>query len=306
MLDTLCTRHDLDAVQAEATSLVEGGDGWSRFIMRGTQKPLRADKLARIMRGTHKGVGMVRLPALITEFARLDGRPRSTIAWYARLAREAGKMPTTKRGQGAAHMGVREAVNLILACNGAEDPKQGANAIERFRSYTPYLYEVGGKEKEGLDEIENCDIRDIGLEPNLGKALEKLIHRTPSLFKTLNKNSKYRHTKISTKNLFFEIKTSLFISLSLKEGQTIIRLSEASFYSYDIPHFEKNNTTIYYCDDVEKRLNQMLFGPVTNFRSVEVNLEFGVFLGLAKLFFEDSMEFPDELIPQSKGGGGDG
>ena len=263
------------------------------------------------MRSMHKGIGKVRLPALISEYARLDGRSRNTIAWYARNAREAGKMPTTKRGRGAAYMGVREAVNLILACNCAEDPKEGANAIERFRSYEPFVYndilynDIRGKEE--LDKIENCDIREIGLERDLGKALEKLIHLTPRLFETLDETLKYWRPERSVKERFIEITASYEIRLTLDKYSATISLSEEPFYVRDIPNFEiKNIVKIYYCAAGMKQLRKIQFEHTPNFRSVEVRLGFGFFLGLAKLFFEDSMQFPDELLPQSKDGGGDG
>jgi hypothetical protein len=271
---------------------------------------LRAYRSRRIVRVTHKGVGMVRLPALITEYARLDGRPRSTIAWYARLAREAGKLPTTKRGRGAAEMGVREAVNLILACNCAEDPKEGANVIKKYRSYEVYEKNIGSEidwwlDKE-IDEIENSDIREIALEPNLGTALEKLIYLTPSLFKTLYKMNQHFDPEKSDKERFTDIAATHNISLSIKEDEVKIKIKEhASVMIED--RFEKNNIEIMYVEDQYKQFSKMYTRePVTKFRHVETTLGFGVFIGLAKLFFEDSMKFPDELIPQSEDEVGDG
>ena len=253
---------------------------------------------------------MVRLPALITEYAKLDGRPRSTISWYARLAREAGKMPTTKRGQGAAHMGVREAVNLILACNGAEDPKEGANAIERLRSYE-VSWSLTGSQRDlelamdrELDEIKNPDIREIAMQPNLGKVLEKLIHLTPNLFGTLYKNMQHLDPERNCKDIFTEIATTHNISLSIEEHAVLLKIKVHSLHVI-IDRLEKNSVEIMYTDDLDKYAIKYS-GPPTEFRHVETTLRFGLFLGLAKLFFEDSMQFPDELIPQSKDGGGDG
>ncbi len=254
---------------------------------------------------------MVRLPALITEYAKLDGRPRSKIAWYARLAREAGKLPTSKRGRGASEMGVREAVNLILACNCAEDPKEGANVIEKYRSYEVYAEIIGSQldlvlalERE-LDEIENSDIREIALEPNLGKALEKLIHLTPSLFKTLYKNMQYVHPEKNDKERFIEIAMTHNISLSIEEHNATLNIKEHAL-SIRVDRLDKNSIEIMYTDNLDEQIKKNYFGPATEFRHVKTTLKFGVFLGLAKLFFEDSMKFPDELIPQSIGGGGDG
>jgi hypothetical protein len=278
--------------------------------MRDTQKVLRAYRSRRIVRGTHKGVGMVRLPALITEYARLDGRPRSTIAWYARLAREAGKLPTTKRGRGAAEMGVREAVNLILACNCAEDPKEGANVIKKYRSYEVYAEAIGSKSdwelQKEIDEIENSDIREIALEPNLGKALEKLIYLTPSLFKTLYKKMQHFEPEKSDKEIFTKVVMTHNISLSINEHDVHLILKEHAL-SVILDRLEKNSIDIMYTDDLDKQIEKRYFRePGTKFRHVETTLGFGVFLGLAKLFFEDSMQFPGELIPQSEDEAGDG
>ncbi len=286
MLDALCTHRNLDAVQAKAASLAVGGDGWARFIVRDTQKALRADKLGPIMRDTHKGVGMVRLPALITEYAKLDGRPRSAIAWYARLAREAGKLPTTKRGRGAAHMAVREAVNLILACNGADDPKEGANAVDRLRPYEGLSYD--------MDELEDDEMREIGMQPTLGEALEVLILRTPYLFRIFDEGLSLTHPKLSVLERFKVIKRRDCVLLE-KDGATLWLGST-----------EKNSLKVEYYGILRPiSLLDTLKTPA-KLRETNALLKFGIFMGLAKLFFEDSMQFPDELIPQSKDGGGDG
>ncbi len=249
---------------------------------------------------------MARLPALVTEYARLDGRPRKTIDWYARLARQAGKLPTTKRGLGAAHMGVREAVNLILACNGAEDPKEGANAIEKYRPFVPYLYGgAGSSDKEQLDELEDEDMREIGLQPNLGAALENVIRLTPSLFSTFDDNLKFLKPKLSAEKRFFEIKHSQGKFFTIENDFAGISIGDVRFHDYDPYHFNKNYLRTCYCKDPN---NPAFFSflHARKFRENEISLGFGFFLGLAKLLFEDSMQFPDELLPQSKGGGGDG
>src|SRR5215213_6306434 len=58
----------------------------------------------------------------------------ATIDHIARVIREADYIPTTKRGSGAAEMTAQEAVNLLLAANGADTPSDGPAAIDRFRS----------------------------------------------------------------------------------------------------------------------------------------------------------------------------
>ncbi len=235
---------------------------------------------------------MVRLPALITEYARLDGRPRSTIAWYARLAREAGKLPTTKRGLGASHMGIREAVNLILACNGAEDPKEGADAIDRFRSYKGISNDI--------EEIENDEMRQIGLQPNLGNALEELVRLAPYLFKTFEKILSLSHTNMSTATRLHIIASTPCVKLD-KWGATIWFGSDF-FLGYDAYLEDKNQLRMEYRKTISFNDSKEM---LNTYRLIDVTLELGMFMELANLLLEDSMQFPDELIPQLIGGSGD-
>ena len=239
---------------------------------------------------------MVRLPALITEYARMDGRPRSAIAWYARLAREGGKLPTTKRGLGASHMGVREAVNLILACNGAEDPKEGADAVDRLRPFKGFSYDI--------EELEDDEMREIGMQPTLGEALEVLIRRTPYLFRTFDKGLSLTHPKLSVNDRVSVIKRMECVELE-KDAATLWLGSEM-FNGYDSDWSKKNSLRVNYYKEIKYvSLIDTLKTPV-RLRESNALLKFGIFMGLSKLFFEDSMQFSDELIPQSKGGGGDG
>ena len=74
-------------------------------------------------------------------------------------------------------------------------------------------------------------------------------------------------------------------------------------YDRNLPN--KNILRVNYYEDFKDISvidNQTAF---VNLRETDVSLRFGIFMGLAKLFFEDSMQFPDELIPQSIGGSGD-
>lgn len=75
---------------------------------------------------------MARLPALVRTFAEFDDRDLVTVEQFARVIREAGHLPTTKRGAGAAEMGSLEAAKLFIALNGSDSPKNAIEAIERF------------------------------------------------------------------------------------------------------------------------------------------------------------------------------
>ena len=226
---------------------------------------------------------MARLPALVTTYAECDGRSRKTIDWYARVARESGKLPTGKRGVGAAHMGVREAVNLILACNGAEEAKDGPRAIEKFRLYEPDPF------SPTPEEIEDDEMREIGLQPTFGDALEELIRLTPYLFKIFDEDLIHDFPEISAKERFLIIKGQDCVTIEKDMATIAFRRTEY--------------ISIVYC---QKGKIWESFPRISDFREATISLKFGVFLGLAKLFFEDLLQFPDELSPQSKDGGGDG
>ena len=241
---------------------------------------------------------MVRLPALITEYARLDGRSRNTIAWYARLAREAGKLPTSKRGRGASQMGVREAVNLILACNGVEDPKQGADAVDRIRSYKGFPYDFD------FEELEDDGMREIGLEPTFGKALEELIRRAPYLFKTFDEGLSLTHPSLSINDRFHIIKKTSCVKI--EDSYALISINSKIFNHYDSDLYKKNSLTVGYYEKLKPINDIDILKAPGNLRETDVSLRFGIFMGLANLLLEDSMQFPDELIPQSNDGGGDG
>ena len=57
---------------------------------------------------------MAKLPALVDALAAADYRSRATIDQIARVVREAGYIPTTKRGSGAADGLFRKAVAGVL------------------------------------------------------------------------------------------------------------------------------------------------------------------------------------------------
>ena len=78
---------------------------------------------------------MARGPSLITAYSRSDGRDFTAIQHFARTIREAGLIPTTKRGRGAAPVTEREAVNLLLAANGADSAPDAPRAVRRIRMF---------------------------------------------------------------------------------------------------------------------------------------------------------------------------
>jgi hypothetical protein len=110
---------------------------------------------------------MAKLPALISALAACDSRDHATIEHIARVVREAGYIPTTKRGSGASDMSAREAVNLFLGANGCDAPKDAPLAIDRFRSLRLQYSEP----REPMFEV----FKAIAGAENFGVALEHLV-----------------------------------------------------------------------------------------------------------------------------------
>jgi hypothetical protein len=114
---------------------------------------------------------MAKLPALVSALEAVDGRERATIEHVARVVREAGFIPTTKRGSGAAEMTAREAVNLFLGLNGADAPRDALLAIERFRSLRLQYADPEHPEHEPF--------RAIAAAETFGEAMEALLEGMP-------------------------------------------------------------------------------------------------------------------------------
>jgi hypothetical protein len=123
---------------------------------------------------------MAKLPALVDAIAEVDGRDRATIDHVARIIREAGYIPTTKRGSGASEMTAREAANLLLALNGADAPKEGPLAIDRFRSLRQNETPYSGVNCEGFSQLPIA-IKNVAEARTFGEALEALIDGAPDL-----------------------------------------------------------------------------------------------------------------------------
>lgn len=145
---------------------------------------------------------MAKLPALVTEVAKIDGRPRETVEHIARVIRERGYIATGKRGGGAAEMTIRDAANLLLALNGADVPKDGPLAIDRFRSLLQFVTMPPGKGSRtqlGLYESYPNTIRDILNVRTFGEAMDSLIENVPGMVASFRQ---YHHRKI--KDIDFE------------------------------------------------------------------------------------------------------
>ena len=114
---------------------------------------------------------MARLPALVNSLARTDGRPRVTLEVIARAIREAGLIATTQRGEGAAHMTVRDAANFLIGANAVQSPKLAADAARQFRTLKQTPHGRGGTGVFG----------ELGACPTFGEAAELLIAKAEEI-----------------------------------------------------------------------------------------------------------------------------
>ena len=134
---------------------------------------------------------MTRLPALIDAFAACDERDRGTIEHFARVIREAGHLPTTKRGVGAAEMGPTEAAMLMIAINASDAPRSAPEAVQAFRQlpWTPHPHE---KEDDPVAEL---------LEGRpFGDALTTLLQHLPTLIEELLSPGNHRDAAVRSLN----------------------------------------------------------------------------------------------------------
>ena len=126
---------------------------------------------------------MAKLPSLVTALAEVDGRDRKAVDHIGRTIREAGYIPTGKRGSGAAEMSEREAANLLIALNGADQPKDTPLAIDRFRSLRQFYQGTAADFREYFASFDNTPeaMQNVADCQTFGKALEALIEGAPGL-----------------------------------------------------------------------------------------------------------------------------
>lgn len=77
---------------------------------------------------------MAKLPAIIELIAKHDSKSAATISNYARVLRDAGILPTGKRGRGAPDMHATEVADLVIGLAGASDAVGAPYAVEILRN----------------------------------------------------------------------------------------------------------------------------------------------------------------------------
>ena len=146
---------------------------------------------------------MAKLPALVTALSEVDGRERKAVDHIARTIRERGYITTGKRGGGAAEMTPHEAANMLIALNGADTPKEGPLAIDRFRSLRQWF---AGTAKDIRDRVDSYDqqikpVQDIMDVHTFGEALDALIEDVPELVAALRAYAHEAHNNIDPATL---------------------------------------------------------------------------------------------------------
>jgi hypothetical protein len=78
--------------------------------------------------------GMATLSQLVDAIATVEGLDRERVGAIARAVREAELIATHGRGTSAAHMGVADAANLLIAVNAAETARSAPEIVRRYRA----------------------------------------------------------------------------------------------------------------------------------------------------------------------------
>jgi hypothetical protein len=112
---------------------------------------------------------MAKLPALVKAIQEVDGRDKKTLDHIARVVREAGYIPTGKRGSGSAEMTFEAAANYLIALNNIAPPKQLPDAIEHMRGLKRQICTGGAVSL----------FKEIDQAPDFGSALEATIKGFP-------------------------------------------------------------------------------------------------------------------------------
>ena len=77
---------------------------------------------------------MATLSLLVDIVATVEGLDRDRVGAIARAVREAELIATHGRGTSAAHMGVADAANLLIAVNAAETARSAPEIVRRYRA----------------------------------------------------------------------------------------------------------------------------------------------------------------------------
>ena len=125
---------------------------------------------------------MATLSRLIEVVAAVEGLNPERVAAIARAIREAGLIATHGRGTSAAHMGVADAANLLIAVNVSETARSAPEIVRRYRALRTNnrkQLEFGRTFEEIIAAAETRRLADHLLDLGLGPSAalqEKLRH----------------------------------------------------------------------------------------------------------------------------------
>jgi hypothetical protein len=159
-------------------------------VLRVTQNMLRVKIEA---------IDVAKLPALVSALASCDDRDLPTLEHIARVIREAGLLPTTKRGSGAADMGPKEAALLLIGANSAASPRGAAEAVRLYRDLT---FEPGKNfQDDSMQDTGSWGADFVNQTGTFETALTGLIEHLPKLLSWLNEQLPRRLRAPSSGNL---------------------------------------------------------------------------------------------------------
>lgn len=119
---------------------------------------------------------MCTLPKMIDVIAALDGRDPASLKHAGRVIREAGLIPTGKRGSGAQPVGLEHATTLLLGIFGSGSPSEAPHAALRLR--TLEVSPQRGSDDQG--ETSHA-FADVAACETFGEAVQELIVAVPDI-----------------------------------------------------------------------------------------------------------------------------
>jgi hypothetical protein len=227
---------------------------------------------------------VARLPAIVAKYADFDGRDLAAIKHIARTIREAGLIPTTKRGSGASPMSDREVANLLLAANGADSPAEAARAVLRLRGLRRVpapIVQFGARASDdrGAFGDRACDRqpdacwRELAAIGNLGAALGYIIRNAAAIESAIVAELGRGADRSSTAGDWRRR-----VSATLTIGYACASFEVAADPAY--PYF-RGVRLDYRRAGYEKRAAE--FPPENSYRQRLVRLDFAVILALSRL-----------------------
>jgi len=192
-------------------------------------------------------------------------------------------------------MGVSEVVNLLLACNVAEEAKDGPRIIEQLRSLRtrPFASEAG---------LESYALSAVVSQPDLGSALDELVCRSPEIFDDFKAIVKRENPNAGENFWRSAARRSIGIDV------TLWRYGAEIEYWRSRKAIRESEVCMKYLQDDHRMFNGFYTPEPSQDRTVRVTLSFRTFLRLAELVLDGAGKSAGEIDKSTlvNNGGGDG